>query len=216
MLDDNADHHKAIVNAMRAWHTTKAQPPADIGITANEANDVWEIEYGRAGEDGGEDERYGSLRMKRENFEVTHVTKPDGDFTAINYNHGWPGDLNVQVVRGALSCNALHTDANGGSRAVIILLCSEAARSVLVEKFVRAVLNGNSYAAGYATAKALTKEYGHTQEHIGGQIGAGDKWVPLKLQDHLNYSLYLKNERKVKNLFDDIHDLNTYLNSLDE
>jgi hypothetical protein len=216
MLDDNVEHHKAIVKALRDWHTSQANPPADIGITKNEANDVWEIEYGRLGGDDEDDEVVGSIRMKRNNFEVTHVTDAEGEFVEFNYNHAWPGDLNVEVVRGALACNTLNTRDNSGSRAIVILLTSEAARSVLVEKFVRAILGEHKSASGYATVKALTKEYGHTQEHIGGQIGAGVAWVPLKLEDHISYNYALKLKKdKVVHLFDEIHGLNEFLNNLD-
>jgi hypothetical protein len=206
MLDGTVAGNTAIVDAMRAWHTTQAQPPAGLGITANAANTVWEITYGYEGDQAG------TIRMDRDNFAVTQVTTPGGAFVDFTYNHVWPAKLDLSVVISALSCNALAT--NDGARSVVILLCSEAARSKLVQRFVNAVLGGAEDPAAYATVRALTAEYGHTQTYTGGQVDPGPNWKPLEIQDHLRYALHQKNDLHVVNQFDGIHQLNSSINPL--
>jgi hypothetical protein len=79
-------------------------------------------------------------------------------------------------------------------------MCSEAARSKLVERFVRSVLNGGADADAYATVRGLTAQYGHTQIHIGGQVANGPGWAPLETHHHLNYALHQRDVLKVVNL----------------
>ena len=206
MLDEDVQNNTNIVNAMRNWHTNNTPPPGGLGITANPANTVWEIEYGSYGV------QFGSIRMNQNNFEVTHVTDAGGVFQAVNYNHVWPGALNAAVVTGALSQNNLN--ANDAARSVIILMTSEAARSTLVERFVRAILSFNDNANGYATVRALTAEYAHTQNHVGGQVDPGPAWAPLTTQDHLAYATYQKNTLHVVNNFEGINALSAFLNDV--
>ena len=198
MLSEDVTDYAAIVAALRAWHRTNAAPPGGLGIVANPANNVWDIDYGSYGAQAG------TIRMSQNNFAVTDVTVAvGGAFTPFVYNHVWPGTLSLAAISAALSCVDL--SANDGARSMVILLSSESARSQLVERYVKAVLNNHVASAGeYTTLKALTAEYGHTQLHIGGQVAPGAGWAPLQTQDHLNYNLHRQNTLKVANQFDGI------------
>lgn len=191
MLSEDINEHVALVTALRAWHRTQAQPPGGIGIAANQNNDVWEIDYGSYGIPAGR------IRMSRDNFAVTDVTA-NGAFANFVYNHVWPGTLSLAAVSAALSCVDLAQ--NDGARSIIILMCSECARSRLVERYVQVVLGGHVATSGeYETLKALTAEYGHTQQHVGGQVAPGPGWSHLETENHLNYNLHKKNTLKVVN-----------------
>lgn len=198
MLSEDITNYAAIVTALRAWHRAGAAPPGGLGITANPANNVWDINYGSYGNQAG------TIRMSQNNFAVTDVTTSvGGAFTPFVYNHVWPATLSLAAVSAALGCNNLST--NDGARSIVILLTSESARSKLVERYVTAILSNHTASAGeYTTLKALTAEYGHTQLHVGGQVAPGAGWTPLESQDHLNYNLHRKNTLKVTNQFDGI------------
>jgi hypothetical protein len=124
--------------------------------------------------------------------------------------HVWPGVLNYATLAAALACNDLPN--NHGFRALIVMMCSEAARSKLVERFVRSVLNGGADADAYATVRGLTAQYGHTQIHTGGQVANGPGWAPLETHHHLNYALHQRDVLKVVNLFEGIHGVNSFAN----
>ena len=205
MLSEDIAEHAAMVAALRAWHRAQAQPPGGIGITANATNDVWEIDYGSYGNVAGR------IRMSRNNFAVTDVTA-NGAFANFVYNHVWPGTLSLAAISAALSCVDL--TQNDGARSIIILLCSECARSRLVERYVQTVLGGHVATSGeYDTLKALTAEYGHTQQHVGGQVAPGPGWTHLETENHLNYNLYRMNTLKVVNQHSGIFGLVSAINA---
>ncbi|WP_338849818.1 hypothetical protein V8J88_12230 [Massilia sp. W12] len=203
MISEDVNEFDAIIAAMRAWHRTGAAPPPGIGITANPANNVWDMQYGSYGN------VFGSIRMNRDNFEVTHVTDAGGNFINFAYNHIWPGLISLPAISTALSQNALA--GNHGARSLIILLTSECARSTLVERYVKSLLNGNQHTqASYVTVQALTAEYAHTQLADGGQVGPGPAWAPLEMRSHLYHNSH--KAPNVVNLYDQILALNTDLN----
>ncbi|MBI3231441.1 MAG: hypothetical protein HYZ45_15125 [Burkholderiales bacterium] len=202
MISEDINEFDAMTAALRAWHSNGTPPPAGIGITANAANDIWEIQYGSYGVVRG------SIRMARNNFQVTHVTA-GGVFVPFVYNHIWPGVISLHAISNALSQDALA--GNHGARSLIILLTSECARSTLVERYCRCLLNcGAPSAASYATVQALTAEYGQSQLADGGQVGPGPGWTPLETRSHLYHNLH--KAPNVVSLYDDILALNSDLN----
>ena len=193
MLSEAVADHKAIVSAMRDWHRNHAAPPVGIGITAAPGNNVWDIQYGSYGVAAG------SIRMNRNNFEVTHVTNALGAFVTFVYNHVWGGTPSSATFSAALSCPDL--SGSDSSRSLIILMTSESARSILVRKYVTAVLSNAAMTAGdFATVTALTAEYAHTQVHVGGTAGHSPGWTALTGLAHRAYNQHKANQNVVNHL----------------
>jgi len=203
MLDQDPAYLDMLLVALRAWH--RNQGPAPATVTTDATNTNWEIPYGYNGD------QVGTIRMTRNNFEVTHVTDAGGAFVEIAYNHVWPGNCDSRRLAEALSCATLAN--NQGARSLIILITSEAARSLLVQRFVKSVLGGTANAAAYTAVRALTAQYGHTQLHVGGQVGPGPGWSPLEIQDHLHYALHQRDKLHVVSQFDGVHSINEFCNN---
>lgn len=175
--------NSAMVQAMRAWHQNEgtARP---VGVSGT--GKAWRIPYGTKYKP-----RNGFIQVERENFKVTGATAGGPDqavkfWPEDKYNHQWPRLLTPKVIEKALNCPNLYADGNEQHRSVVILLFSECARSVYVQKFVKAVLESTAFTElDWLRVQKMTKEYGTAVTWAKRQIAPGPAWQELTAGEHM-------------------------------
>jgi hypothetical protein len=185
MLSDDVNDFDAVVTALRAWYQNgrpAAGYPQGIAEYQNDVNTL-HIPY------GAWEAQNGMIRMKRDNFKVTHATEPPGgQFAAFaSYNHHWDaGPFDQNDIWAALAEPRLSNNAK--SRMIVICLTAESARSMVVARIMRGVLGGGVMDQDdYGLLQELTKSYDHTTQMANRPILPGNGWSPLTQQEHLNY-----------------------------
>ena len=182
MLNEDADDHAAIRQALIWWHRNNAlpvPPPAGMAINGN----FLEIDYGYGGS------LFGRLRFTRGQFELTEVTDATGAFHPLrNYNHA--GNWTTwQDFIDALKETDIAADQGMVSR--MIILTAECARSELVLGVISRLLragHGRIDDAVWAGLQFAFNNYNHTCRFRGYDIAAGGApWTTLRAADYIAY-----------------------------
>lgn len=179
MISENAIINDTIINAIVSVHKTGILTPTPnlVLVGAN-----LRIAYGYAGQ------IYGSISIKRGQFELEEVTTPNGTFTKLRqYNHSGT-NCSKQDYINALKCFDLASNQTYVS--ALIILTSESCRSSMVQNALNILLNGgpNFNSEVWAGLQLAFNNYGNVSKFIGLDIQAGSSpWYPLKAADYIKY-----------------------------
>lgn len=186
MLSLDIKINQQIIANTIAFHRTGKlikDDPVD-GIEINKDKNL-QIDY------GFEKKKYGTIVIKRGQFEVIEVSNVKGELVKLEkYNHSEHPNRTKQDYIDALKCKGLNKDSKKAS-AVIILL-SESCRSLMVLETIIKLLTSQDFEPlpkeVWAGLEFAFKNYGKTAKFLGYHIKAGEEpWEPLIVQNYLDY-----------------------------
>ncbi len=181
MLSENSNTNQAIVETIIWFHRNDSLPlevPAGVTMTG-ERNLV--VDYGY------NNKKYGSLLIKRGQFEVVSVTKNGNLIPLVKYNHSGE-NKKLQNYVDALKCEDLNTKQSYVS--ALIILSSESCRSQMVSDAITKLLNEKNNLSNevWGGLEFAFKNYGSTAKFRGYNIQAGGApWRWLTVADYTAY-----------------------------
>ncbi|OHX63974.1 hypothetical protein [Flammeovirga pacifica] len=185
MLSENPTQNASIIDAIIFFHRNGKLQKTLSGVT-EEKTGLLQIDYGYNGN------KYGSILIKRGQFELVKVTDTTGTLKPLSkYNHVGE-NVSKQDYINALKCTDLNKDQTKVS--ALIILTSECCRSQMVSHAIDGLLEGKP-AFSVEVWNGLNfafKNYSHTASAAGYKINAGETpWTWLRVE---NYKSFIQNQ----------------------